>query len=61
MKVAYADPPYIGLANYYPEKTEVDHLELVKFGFGTWKNKEVLNGLPCRGCPKNPAISLPLP
>ena len=29
MKVAYADPPYIGLANYYPEKTEVDHLELI--------------------------------
>lgn len=29
MKVAYADPPYIGLANYYPEKQEVDHLELI--------------------------------
>ena len=30
MKVAYADPPYIGKANLYPEKTEVDHLELLE-------------------------------
>ena len=29
MKAAYADPPYIGQANHYPEKTEVDYLELV--------------------------------
>lgn len=29
MKVAYADPPYIGCANRYPEKTEVDHRELI--------------------------------
>ncbi|MDD4984164.1 MAG: hypothetical protein PHQ43_00045 [Dehalococcoidales bacterium] len=29
MKIAYADPPYIGCANYYPEKDEVDHLELL--------------------------------
>ena len=29
MKIAYADPPYIGCANHYPEKQEVDHLELV--------------------------------
>lgn len=30
MKFAYADPPYIGCAHLYPEKTEVDHVELVK-------------------------------
>lgn len=30
MRVAYADPPYIGQANRYPEKQEVDHLELLK-------------------------------
>ncbi len=29
MKVAYADPPYIGCAKYYAEKTEVDHKELI--------------------------------
>jgi len=29
MKVAYADPPYIGQANKYPEKQEVDHKELI--------------------------------
>lgn len=29
MRVAYADPPYIGRAHYYPEKTEVDHADLV--------------------------------
>ena len=29
MKVAYADPPYIGCANYYPEKQEVNHAELI--------------------------------
>lgn len=29
IRVAYADPPYIGRAGYYPEKTEVDHRELV--------------------------------
>ncbi len=35
MKIAYADPPYIGLANYYSEKEEIDHekllLELERF------------------------------
>jgi len=30
MKVAYADPPYIGCANRYPEKREVNHEELIK-------------------------------
>ena len=29
MKVAYADPPYIGMANKYPEKQEVDHQKLI--------------------------------
>ena len=31
MKFAYADPPYIGMANKYPEKEEVDHQELVRY------------------------------
>lgn len=30
MRFAYADPPYIGQAKRYPEKTEVDHVELVQ-------------------------------
>ncbi len=30
MKVAYADPPYIGQADRYEEKTEVDHKELIQ-------------------------------
>lgn len=29
MKLAYADPPYIGQAHRYAEKTEVDHSELI--------------------------------
>ncbi|MEB8637972.1 hypothetical protein P4H32_30385 [Bacillus cereus] len=29
MKIAYADPPYIGCAHLYPEKTEVDHVDLI--------------------------------
>ena len=29
MRIAYADPPYIGLAKYYPEKREVDHEKLI--------------------------------
>lgn len=29
MRFAYADPPYIGMAHRYPEKTEVDHRKLV--------------------------------
>ena len=29
MRFAYADPPYIGCAKRYAEKTEVDHLELI--------------------------------
>jgi hypothetical protein len=29
MRFAYADPPYPGLANYYPERSEVDHAALI--------------------------------
>lgn len=29
MKVAYADPPYIGCAHLYPEHEEVDHEKLI--------------------------------
>lgn len=29
MKIGYADPPYPGCAHLYPEKTEVDHVELI--------------------------------
>lgn len=29
MRLAYADPPYPGMAEHYPEKTEVDHIELI--------------------------------
>jgi hypothetical protein len=29
MRLAYADPPYPGKAHLYPEKTEVDHAELI--------------------------------
>ena len=30
MIFAYADPPYPGMAHRYPEKTEVDHAELIQ-------------------------------
>ena len=38
MKIAYADPPYIGLANYYPEKEEVNHQVLLQEleGYDAW-------------------------
>ena len=29
MHFAYADPPYPGKANLYPEKTEIDHASLI--------------------------------
>jgi hypothetical protein len=29
LKFAYADPPYVGCAKKYPEKTEVDHAVLI--------------------------------
>ncbi len=30
MRIAYADPPYLGQAKRYPEKREVDHVALIK-------------------------------
>ena len=30
MRVAYADPPYIGCAHFYPAKEEVDHERLIE-------------------------------
>ncbi len=39
MRAAYADPPYIGLANFYPERQEVDHANLVRelcANYDTW-------------------------
>lgn len=39
MRVAYADPPYIGQANRYPEKREVDHRALIaelEVGYDGW-------------------------
>lgn len=29
VRIAYADPPYLGCANRYPEKKEVDHEKLI--------------------------------
>jgi hypothetical protein len=29
VKLAYADPPYPGMAGLYTENTEVDHVELI--------------------------------
>ncbi len=29
MRIAYCDPPYLGCANLYPEKQEVDHQKLI--------------------------------
>ena len=28
-RIAYADPPYIGMAHRYPEKQEIDHQQLI--------------------------------
>jgi len=30
MRFAYADPPYLGQGHRYPEKQEVDHVQLIK-------------------------------
>lgn len=30
MKIAYADPPYLGCENYYPEHEPVDHNKLIE-------------------------------
>lgn len=38
MKIAYADPPYLGCAHKYPEKQEVDHQKLILelLGYDGW-------------------------
>lgn len=38
LRIAYADPPYPGLAHLYPENTEVDHVELIAqlCGYDGW-------------------------
>lgn len=38
MRLVYADPPYIGMAGRYQEKTEVDHAELITMlrGYDGW-------------------------
>jgi len=30
MRIAYADPPYLGCSHYYPEHQEVDHNKLIE-------------------------------
>ena len=30
MKVAYADPPYLGCSHFYPEHQEIDHNKLIE-------------------------------
>lgn len=39
VRIAYADPPYIGCADLYPERTEVDHVGLIislEHGYDGW-------------------------
>jgi len=39
MRIAYADPPYLGCSHYYPEHQEVDHNKLIEdleFGYDAW-------------------------
>ena len=38
MRIAYADPPYIGQGKRYPEKQEVDHIALISQldGYDAW-------------------------
>jgi len=38
MKIAYADPPYMGCSGYYPEHEEVDHKKLILEleGYDAW-------------------------
>lgn len=38
MRIAYADPPYMGQGFRYPEKQEVDHVDLIHQleGFDAW-------------------------
>lgn len=56
MKLGYADPPYIGCANLYAEKQEVDHVQLVdrlQSEFDGWV-------LHAAATPKSIAILAPL-
>lgn len=46
MRFAYADPPYIGCADRYPEKREVDHAELVERLVGDFPDGWALSCLP---------------
>lgn len=61
MKIAYADPPYIGQANRYPEKQEVDHRELISQmeGYDGWalsaSSPSLKELLPL--CPENVRIA----
>jgi hypothetical protein len=36
MNFAYADPPYVGCAKKYPERTEVNHVELINKLIGSY-------------------------
>jgi hypothetical protein len=39
MKIAYADPPYLGCGNYYPEHEEIDHMKLIEdlmWNYSAW-------------------------
>jgi hypothetical protein len=38
MNVAYADPPYIGCAHFYPERQEVDHGKLIESLMWNYEN-----------------------
>ncbi len=56
MKIGYADPPYIGCAHLYPEKTEVDHdllIQRLEAEFDGWV-------LHAAATPKSMAILAPL-
>ncbi len=59
MRLAYADPPYLGCANRYPEKQEVDHAELIDrlMSYDGWALSTHSPGLPVilrlPNCPSN--------
>lgn len=39
MRIAYADPPYVGCSYYYPEREEVDHAKLIEdlmWNYDSW-------------------------
>jgi hypothetical protein len=49
VRFAYADPPYPGRANLYPERTEVDHAELIArldADYDGWALSTHVPGLP---------------